>query len=53
MGEGGFSGAGDAGEADEKAEGDLRIELADIVAGGAGDNDFSLGGFAAGFWDAD
>jgi hypothetical protein len=33
VGEGGFAGAGDAGEADEAVEGSVDVEFADVVAG--------------------
>ena len=53
MGEGGFSRAGDSGEADEKVEGYFRVEFADVVAGGSSDLDFLFSRFATLFWDGD
>lgn len=53
MGEGRLAGAGDAGEADEKAERDLGIELADVVAGRAFYGELGFAGLAAFFRDGD
>ena len=53
MGEGGFPGTGNSGEADEKAEWDLGVELADVVAGRACYGELRFAGLAAVFWDGD
>ena len=37
VGEGGFAGAGNAGEADEEAERDVGVEFLEVVAGRAAD----------------
>ena len=48
VGEGGFAGAGDAGEADEEAEREIDVEFLEVVAGGAADGEEFFGGLAAG-----
>ena len=51
--ESGFPGAGNAGEADKEAEGDIGVELVDVVTGGTFNGDFLCSGFAAFFGDGD
>ena len=53
MGEGRLAGAGDAGEADEKAEREVGVEFLQVVAGRAVDFDLGFGGLAALLRDGD
>ena len=52
VGQGGFSGSGNSGECDEDAEGDVDVEVFDVVDRGAGDGELGLG-LAVGFGDGD
>ena len=47
VGEGGFPGAGDAGEDGEEAEREIDVEFFEVVAGGTADLEDLLGGLAA------
>lgn len=44
VGESGFSGAGDSGEADKNAEGEVEIEVLDVVGGGVADGESGFRG---------
>jgi hypothetical protein len=47
VGEGGFSGSGNAGDAGEETERDVSVQLAQVMAGGAADLEELFGGLAA------
>ena len=53
VGEGRFSGAGDAGKNGEEAEWEIDVEFFQVVAGGTADGEQLFGGFAAGGGDGD
>ncbi len=53
MDEGGFAGAADAGDADEKAEGDVDVDAAEVVDAGTGELEVFAAGLAAVFGDGD
>ena len=53
MDDGGFAGAGDAGDAAEEVERDVDVDAAEVVDAGAGEREVFAAGLAAVFGDGD